>query len=310
MSIEVTALLQERSVLLLGMGLGLCASLCFNLGLALQKRAALDLPRLRSASIGALRGFLTSRGWLGAGALISSGWLLQFAALSFAPIGLVMPAVAAGVAFQALLAQRWFGERLTPPDLAGVAACSAGVVLMALSLDPRGELTGLDIDWARTLITAGSLAFLALVLAGVARGSGSWSGTGLGAAAGLLFAATGILTKALGIGALHEQSVPVSAATLALMLLLGGLALTLLQAAHQRGRAIVVIPLMGMLADFIPASMGALLFAEPWPAGWPRAVRLFAFAAIAVGILLLARPIARAHEGGVRAGAFAVGADT
>jgi len=136
----------NANVLFAGVVIALIASLCFNVGLALQKRAALSLPRVRGFSLATLAAFASNRPWLLANATIGAGWILQFLALRLAPIGIVMPAVAAGVVFQAWLAVRWFGERLGPSETCGIAACAVGVVLIGMSIDPSLEAASSNLD--------------------------------------------------------------------------------------------------------------------------------------------------------------------
>ena len=281
-----------------GLALGLLAALAFQLGLALQKQAALLRPRLeRPSALGALA-FLTSARGLGSSALLAAGWLLQLGALSLAPIGIVMPAVAVGVAFQAVIARRFFGERLHPGLLAGLIACATGIVLLALSLG-AGEDSGHDVEWGRLFALVAGLGGVALALGPAARHRGD-AANAWALSAGLFFASSGVLAKALAVCVRHGRSALVCAGPLALLVLFAVAGFARLQAAHQRGKALVVIPLTCVLADFVPASLGPLLFGEPWPAGGARLVRLAAFVAIVAGLLLLTRPVAGVQEDGAR----------
>lgn len=275
--------------LLAGVGLALAASACFNIGLALQKRAALQLPRVRGFTPATFAAFLRARRWLLASSLIVVGWVLQFFALRLAPIGIVLPAVASGVVFQAWLAVRFFGEHLGPTEAWGIAACAAGVVLIGISIDPKIEVATQVIDlralWLvlAVLITSSALGVVA------AKAKSHWSETGLALSAGLLYATTGLLTKALGIFGWRDDSRLAALVTLVAMIALGVAAVFVLQAAQQRGRALVIVPLMGVVADFLPALLGPVVFDESWPRGRLAWVRVAALLAIVAGMLLLPR---------------------
>jgi drug/metabolite transporter (DMT)-like permease len=281
-----------------GIALALSASFCFNVGLALQKRAALSLPRVRGWSPATVVAFVRNRAWLAANATIAAGWILQFLALRIAPIGVVMPAVAAGVVFQAWLAVRWFGERLGASESCGIAACAVGVVLIGMSIDSSLEIASSSIDLQRTGLVVVVLGASSAFAIGAARFDSRWSESGLAIAAGLLYAGTGLLTKVLGIFAARDGAALEVALTVLVMLALGGAAIFVLQAAQQRGRALVVVPVMGVLADFLPALLGPLVFGEVWPRGRFAWLRLAALLTILIGMFLLARTASRLHAEG------------
>jgi uncharacterized membrane protein len=269
--------------------LALIASVCFNMGLAIQKRAALTLPHFKWPLMDALRSFVVHRGWLAGNLLVALGWCLQFVAFLFAPVGVVLPAVAAGVGLQAWLAQRWFNEKLHPSEWAGVAACSLGVLLVALSVDPHHDASSRFMHGGVLTCSVGALAALAALALWLAR-HGRWREGALATAAGLLYATTGLLTKALSITSFHDRSPGLS---LGLVVLLAGIsvaALLVAQAAYQRGRSMVVVPVMGALADFVPVALSPSVFSEGWPHGYHSLVRIFGFAFILCGLWLLARP--------------------
>ena len=106
------------------------------------------------------------------------------------------------------------------------------------------------------------------------------------------------MTKVLGIFAARDGARVELALTVFVMLALGGAAIFVLQAAQQRGRALVVVPLMGVLADFLPALLGPTVFGESWPRGRFAALRLCALGAILLGMFLLARTASRLHAEG------------
>jgi drug/metabolite transporter (DMT)-like permease len=279
-----------------GILFALAAAFCYNLGLALQKKHAQDLPKVTGLSWVTVRTFLNEPGWLAGNGLALLGWICEFVALLRAPIGLVQPTMAAGVGFLAYLSVRWFRERLHVREWCGVAACSAGILLLALSVDPRRELLGRRLDGVALVGALGAVVFLSSVSCFMAKRASVHVEVGLGCAAGLLYSGTGLLTKALGITLFDRGEILVSLGVLAALLAISFSSLGILQAAYQRGRAIVVITLMGVLADFIPVILSLFVFHETWPRAGRGIIRLVAFAIIISGFLLLARPAARIEE--------------
>lgn len=288
-------MLQGRGRLVSGILLALGAALFYNLGLAIQKRNAQSLPKVSGFSWATVKAFVTSVGWLGGNGLTLVGWICQFFALLRAPIGLVQPTMAAGVGFLAFIAVRWFHEKLRAWEWAGVAACSAGILLLALSVDPRRELAARRMDAPALILSIGLLVFIAAAGLLVSRRT-SRVEVLLGCAAGVLYAGTGLLTKALGIALFDDKNLLVALVTLVVMLGLALTALWVLQAAYQQGRAIVVITLMGVLADFVPVLVSRFVFHEEWPRAGRGVIRLVAFAVIVTGFGLLARPAAVIEE--------------
>ena len=270
-----------------GVLLGLGAASSYSVGLVAQKRAAARLPAVGVGSIGA---FLRSRSWLAGNALVALGWLFQYLGLSLAPLTVVMPAVATGLLIQAVLARVVLGERWGATEAAGVLACVLGLVLLSLSIDPSVEHASRVWNGrALALVLAGFVAAAAL--------AARFRGTGLAVAAGFLYAGTGLLTKVLGTVAAPPRDAALFAGVVALLLALGAVALAFAQGSYQHGRAVVVLPLMCGLADFLPVATSPLVLDERWPAGLHGALRLAAVAAILGGMVLLGGASAAWHRG-------------
>ena len=289
-----------------GAGFGLCAALSFSVGLLLQKRAAAALPIVAALRFSVLGAFLRSPRWLGGNGLVAAGWAFQFAGLAIAPVAVVMPTVATGLIFQALLAHVWLRERWTGFELSGVLTCVIGLVLLSLSIDARLEHAGRD--WsghalASVLATAAILAVSCVLYARRAPGT---TAACLAAASGSLYAGTGLLTKVLGIAVLGNAAVGKAVIgawdgwtvgiVVVLLLGFGASALVLAQSAYQSGRAVVVLPIMCCLADFLPTALSPVVFDEKWPADVAGMMRTAAVGAILLGVLLLGGPSAKLHE--------------
>src|SRR5581483_287344 len=206
--------------------------------------------------------------WLAGFAVGLAGWALYVAALRLAPLSLVQAIAAGGVGLLALLVERTAGAPLARRERAGASLAVLGLVALALSLAghaPAGR--------------HGSAAAVALWLAGSAAAAAVFSGAsprlpggvGLGVAAGVLYAAGDVATKAAVAGG---AAVLLAAAVLASH----GLAFAALQLGFQRGGALATAGVASLLTNALPI-----------PAGARGAARILAFALVLAGALLLAR---------------------
>jgi len=275
----------------IGLLLALLAAVCFGTGLSLQKRRAVALPARAASPLAFARAFFTDGRWLAASALVLAGWGFEFAALARAPVALVLPTALSGLALVAALSSRWFGERLAAREWAGVVACVAGVLaaVPAAAADPQASAR---IDVPALAVCVGVLVAAAgLVLA---LGRGGWAAElCFSGGAGLLYAASGTLTKALAVQTSGGASPTAIAAVVAPLALVSVAAVLGLQAAFQRGRATVAVAVSGAISSFLPAALGSPVFDEAWPGGAAGVARWGALAAMLVGFALLLRPSAR-----------------
>ena len=144
--------------------------------------------------IHSLRLLFTNVRWLVGFFVGIGGWVLYVAALALAPLSLVQAVSAGGIGLLALLVWRTTGVALSRREWIGVACAVAGLVLLGISLAGQ-QAGGTDGSWA------GVGAWLAgsVVAAGLAAGPGARllaPGAGLGIAAGVLYAAGDVGTKA------------------------------------------------------------------------------------------------------------------
>jgi hypothetical protein len=110
------------------------------------------------------------------------------------------------------------------------------------------------------------------------------SGPGLGVAAGVLYAAGDVGTKAAVGGGGRLFFVPA-------VLAAHGLAFVCMQLAFQRGGRLATAGLAVLWTNALPIAAGTLLFAESIPGGWRGAARVSAFALVLVGAVALSRQV-------------------
>jgi len=268
----------------LGLGLALCSAFALNWGFVVQHGATTALPRLALRrplhSLGLL---FASRTWL-IGFLVGlGGWALYVGALALAPLSLVQAVAAGGIGFLALLVHST-SRRLEPREWVAVGLGTGGLLLLGATLGQHvstGHLahaTGAAAWLAVSVLAAG---FAALTIGG---------GAGLGIAAGVLYGAGDVATKAAVGGGGRLAFVPA-------VLAAHGLAFLALQFGFQRGGALATIGLSTLLTNALPIAAGIAIFHERLPGGIAGDLRLTAFALVILCAVGLANPDQPSPEG-------------
>lgn len=261
----------------LGLALSLVSAAALSCGFVVQHGAAASLPPLMLRrplwSLGRLFG---ARRWLFGFLLGLAGWGLYVGALALAPLALVQAVSAGGIALIAALS-----GRLSDLERAAVGLAVVGLVLLALSLVGTPAPTGHG-------SAAAVAAWVAVSVAAAAAAAGPGArflvgGAGLGIAAGVLYAAGDVATKAALPGGGRVAFVPV-------LLACHGLAFAALQLGFQRGSALATAGMASLWTNALPIVAGTLLFAEGLPSGLHGVARAVAFACVVAAAALLARP--------------------
>ncbi|RJP31126.1 MAG: hypothetical protein C4536_08630 [Actinobacteria bacterium] len=266
------------------------ASICLNYSLYLQKIAVDALPRVKlKLSWALVRSFITNIPWLKAQGFNVLGFALYMTALAFAPVSIVEPIIAAGVALLAYLAIRNLGERPGRLDMYAIAGSILGVILLGVSLAeglPEDQLHDPLELWA----FAAAAVLLSVVVPLVMRRRGESSlGTGLGVSAGLLMGIAAVFSRLL-MGNFSGKWYLWIVACIATYLP----GFIVLQAALQRGMAVVVAPVYNGLMEFVPILVGMIALNERFPDSFALSViRVIAFVIILACTVILSR---RAEE--------------
>jgi hypothetical protein len=255
----------------LGLVLAVVSSVAINGGYALQHASASHLPALSlRRPLGSFKLLLRSGRWTIGFFGGIAGWLLYLAALALAPLSLVQAASAGGIAVLAI-----GGPRLTRAERVGVFSALGGLLLLALSLGSHSPSThgtaAAVIVWM--LASAGAAGVSIVVLP---------RGAGLGTAAGVLYAAGDVGTKAALAGGARLFFVPA-------LLACHAVAFACLQLAFQRGGRLETAGLAVLWTNALPIVAGTVLFGESLPSGWRGAARIAAFALVLVGAVALSR---------------------
>jgi hypothetical protein len=272
----------------IGIGLAVCAALLTNLASLFKHRgchraAPVSLRNpLRSARS------LAGSPWFAAGWVLAAvAWIVHVAALSMAPISIVQAVLAGGAVTLAVMAQRVFGDPVERRQWLALLLGGAGLALLVLTVP---HFKGSDSSF-----TVGAmLGFeggLALIASGLAVGHRSERLSRhhrvlLAAIAGTLFAIAGIAIK--GLTGAGDVSVAVLAPWVGVTILAGVGAQYATAAALQRGGAIEMIGLIGLVANAAQITGGILVFGDPLassPVG--LALQATAFAMVCGSALLI-----------------------
>lgn len=272
--------------------LALGSAVALNWGFFAQHGAASELPPLSIRKpVASLLSLVRDLSWLLGFLAGIGGWVLYVAALLLAPLSLVQAASAGGIAVLALLVQR-SGNTVSRREWTGVTISGVGLGLLALSL-AGGSAPAQAPSPALLAVWLGAT----VAVAAVAAGGGAWlaGGAGLGLAAGMLYAAGDITTKAVTFGGGWLWLIP-------LMLAAQAAGFVLLQLGFQRGGALSTAGVATLVLNAVPIAAGVVLYHEHLPSGALGVVRVLAFACTVAGAsLLMMRASGPLEEGdGVR----------
>ena len=282
----------------LSVAIAITAALLLNYAIYLQKKAVQTLPQVKMRlSWGVIKAFITNKEWLLAQIANVGGFAIYVVALSLAPVSIVEPIIASGVVLLVYLAIKNLGEKPRRIDLYAMGMSVLGVILIGVSL-----AEGLPEDVLRhpieIWIFTGATVILAVIIPLVLMRSGSKSSeaAGLGISVGLLFGMAAVLTRLLMLNWGHDWVMfgVFAAACIALYLP----AFVILQAALQRGMAVVVAPIYNGLMEFVPIVVGMIALNERFPKSPVLSVvRVVAFVLILVGTVILSQRAERVEEG-------------
>jgi hypothetical protein len=276
------------SRLALGLVLALASAAALNWGFFVQHGAATALPLLRlRRPLRSLRALFGSRRWTVGFVTGLGGWALYVAALALAPLSLVQAASAGGIGLLALLVWRTASTRPRPGDVHGVVLATAGLVLLGVSLAGQKHVDA-HASWASVALWIAISAEVALVTVLPPRGA-LRSGAAFGLAAGLLYAAGDVGTKAAVAAGSRLAFAPV-------VLACHGLAFVVLQLGFQRGGPLATAGVATLFTNAVPIAAGMTIFHEGVPDGLLGAARIAAFVAVVAGATSLARPEAAPAE--------------
>jgi uncharacterized membrane protein len=249
-----------------GVAAALSANVLYSSGFVLEKRALSGIPSLSVRHpLRLVRLLLGSPLWIGGSLALAAGFGAQLVVYRTLPMAAAQGLFVSGLVLLLLLSSLVLGERLSPRERYATAGILAALLMVVGSLRPEPAEVG---DTAST----GSV----LALGGVSLAAGLW-----------LYAAGGGISARLAPDAPLDSALSLAATPYPYLLLITGAGgLVLSQAALQRCRASLVVPVCTTTSCLYTATLGTLAFGESLPAEPLRLGLLLAGAALAVSVLL------------------------
>jgi len=292
--------------LALGILLALTCAFVANLGFFYKYRGANAAPDvevrhpLRSA-----RALFASK-WFTLGMIIATGsWVLHVAALALAPMSVIQVALAAGMVFIAVMADRLFGFDVGPRQWIGLSLTAIGLVMLGLTLPAMHGAHSQFSQAAMISFEAGLFGLGGLLIMGPRMGGPvEHHGVMLGAASGILFGVSDTAIKALtGITGAHGLLALLLSPWLAVAVLASIVAFYASARGLQDGDAVPVIAVTGTAANIAGIAGGIIVFGDPMAASPVGVVvQSLAFVLVVVACALMPAPV---RSAGVPAAASA-----
>ncbi len=243
--------------LLLGIAAAAAASTLYSLGIAVQALDARETDVADGLRVKLLGVLLRRRRWVAGTGMTVLGWPLQLLALSFAPLVVVQPALAAGLIALLLVAQGMLGEAAGRREILAVGAIVAGVAGMAIVAPGRSTHHSSQTTLTICLVLLGVAAAAPYLLNMTGRSLPGLTMLG----AGFCFAWSGLATKLVSDAIANHQwtvavawAVPVAIAS--------GIGLLSEMSALQVRPAIQVAPVVFVVQTVVPVGLAALLLHE------------------------------------------------
>ena len=267
--------------------LAVASALLFALGTVLQQRAGTSAPT--DSGSGLLLQMARRPVWLAGIGADGLGFVAQAAALGTGRLAVVQPLLVTSVVFALPLGVRLSGQRLHSGDVAAAALVVLALAAFLAVANPSGGRREAPIrEWGLAAAICGG-ACVGPVLLG-RRGPPSRRAALLGGAAGILFALSAALTKAVvdelhtGIGAVIGSWEPYALAAV------GYASMTLNQMALNTGALAATIASSTALDPVASVVLGLTLFHESLRVNGAHAIVTVAALAVALlGMAVLAR---------------------
>jgi uncharacterized membrane protein len=270
------------------------ATLCIQLGYFLWKLSADRLPRIGATPIATILRALAADGLWSTGLVATTaGWLLFIRATAVGEISVVQPLMSAGDVLLILLAVVFLHERLHAMEWIGVGLTVLGAAALAAGV---GEAAPATVHGERLALLLCGVLVVALALLAAGRAAGRAEVT-LGLVVGLAFGTGAVLTEAMTGLRTREGLPPLGWSMLLDPLLAAVIAanvagLVLLQAAFQRGRAALIVPLQLAVANVLTVLAAVTAFDEAVTASRGLAIAVIVGGTVVLHLRTHAEPAA------------------
>ncbi|MGW0913841.1 hypothetical protein ACWD1Z_19140 [Streptomyces sp. NPDC002784] len=280
------------------MAAALLANVLYSTGFVLEKRALAALPEVTVRQPARLlRLVLGSPLWIGGSLALAAGFAAQLAVYRTLPIAAAQGLFVSGLVLLVLLSARLLGEETSGRERYALAAILAALLMVVLSLREGSETVSQDAPYPLILLVCvPSLAGGVWLYSSAERRARHrhrlpTTGVEYGVAVGLLYGVSSLAIKGVssrltddGIGGalvgLLRSPYPY------LLLFTGAFGLVMSQAALQRCRASLIVPVCTTVTCLYTAVLGTLSFGEALPEDPLRLALRLAGIALAIAVLL------------------------
>ena len=251
--------------------LSLVGTVLVNYSMYMQKRELNHLPRLEiKGALTTIKAFISNVSWLEAQGLMFLGTFIHSLALIFGPLSVVAPIHTSGVVLVAILAIVKLGERAGVMDWVGIGCTFLGLILLGISLAGTSGSESAHNTFFTGFFIVLLYATAAVCFVNAFLKKGVRESVLIAIGTGVLLGLNDILEKLFwpdagnrlwNEGFWHVFLSPY----LWMIIAIAIITLFMYQVALQRGKAIVVIPVVNSLSNLIPILVGLMAFGEPFP---------------------------------------------
>ncbi|MFC8512106.1 hypothetical protein [Streptomyces sp. NPDC057257] len=280
------------------MAAALMANTLYSLGFVLEKRALTSLPEVTIRQPARLlRLVLGSPLWIGGSLSLAAGFGAQLAVYRTLPIAAAQGIFVSGLVLLVLLSARLLGEETTGRERYALGAILAALLMVVLSLKESADTVSRSAPYQLILLVCVPSLAAGVWLYGSAerrsrhRHRAPTTGVEYGVAVGLLYGVSSLAIKGVssylttsGLGGavvdLLKSPYPY------LLMFTGAFGLVMSQAALQRCRASLIVPVCTTVTCLYTAVLGTLSFGEALPHDPLRLSLRLGGTALAVSVLL------------------------
>ncbi|MFJ9536760.1 hypothetical protein ACIRPX_05840 [Streptomyces sp. NPDC101225] len=286
------------------MAAALMANTLYSLGFVLEKRALTSLPEVtihQPARL--LRLVLGSPLWIGGSLALAAGFGAQLVVYRTLPIAAAQGIFVSGLVLLVLLSARLLGEETTGRERYALGAILAALLMVVLSLKeggPGADTVSRSAPYPLILLVCVPSLACGVWLYGSAerrtrkRHRAPTTGVEYGVAVGLLYGVSSLAIKGVSSYLTYLASGGVGRAVAGvlrspypyLLLFTGAFGLVMSQAALQRCRASLIVPVCTTVTCLFTAVLGTLSFGEALPHDPLRLSLRLAGTLLAVSVLL------------------------
>ncbi|MGW6908446.1 hypothetical protein [Streptomyces sp. NPDC054940] len=280
------------------MAAALMANTLYSLGFVLEKRALTSLPQVSIRQPARLlRLVLGSPLWIGGSLALAAGFGAQLVVYRTLPIAAAQGIFVSGLVLLVLLSARLLGEETSGRERYALGAILAALLMVVLSLREGSETVSQAAPYPLILLVcvpslaAGVWLYNSAERRTRHRHRLPTTGVEYGVAVGLLYGVSSLAIKGvssylttsdLGDALLNLLRSPYPY----LLLFTGAFGLVMSQAALQRCRASLIVPVCTTVTSLYTAVLGTLSFGESLPEDPLRLALRVAGTALAVAVLL------------------------